>query len=254
MQIPEAVFLITGGASGLGAACAREIVRRGGISVIADRQATAAAQLAAELGPFAEGVACDVTDTASVQAAVASAQNRGVLRGVVCCAGILAAAKLVSSQGVHDLELFRRVVEVNLIGTFNTARLVAAAMRENQPNEQGERGVIVLTSSIAAEEGQIGQVAYAASKGGVASMVLPLARELGRHGIRVVGIAPGVFETPLVQAATEQARDSLKQQIPFPPRFGDPAEFASLVCQAIENPMLNGTVIRLDGGLRMAAK
>ena len=186
---------------------------------------------------------------------MATAQERfGPLRGVVVCAGILHAERILGRQGLCDLNAFRRVVEVNLVGTFNVLRLAAGIMQNNEPDAEGERGVIITTASTAAFEGQIGQAAYAASKGGIAAMTLPAARELGRFGIRVVSIAPGVFETPMMQAAPEEQRQALQAQIPFPPRFGRPEEFAALVEHVLANRMLNGTVIRLDGGLRMAAR
>ena len=197
----------------------------------------------------------DVTDPANVQSAIDEAiASFSGLHGVIHCAGILGAARIVGKQGPHDLGLFRRVVEVNLIGTFNVLRLAAAAMSNQPSGDDGERGVIVCTSSVAAFDGQIGQAAYSASKGGVASMTLPAARELASFGIRVVSIAPGVFETPMVSALTPEAQASLGAQVPFPKRLGKPGEFAALACQIIENRMLNGTVIRLDGALRMAAR
>jgi NAD(P)-dependent dehydrogenase (short-subunit alcohol dehydrogenase family) len=197
----------------------------------------------------------DVTSEASGQSAVDAALGRfGALHGLVNCAGILGASRVLTKEGPHDLALFRRVIEVNLIGTFNMIRLAAAAMSKNEPNEQGERGVIVCTASVAAEEGQIGQAAYSASKGGVASMTLPIAREFGKHGIRIVSIAPGVFETAMMQAAPDAVRDSLAAQIPFPSRYGKPDEFAQLVQQIVENVYFNGCLIRLDGAIRMGAK
>jgi NAD(P)-dependent dehydrogenase (short-subunit alcohol dehydrogenase family) len=253
MLIPNRTLLVTGGGSGLGAACARQFAGLGGQVVIADVNAEAAERVAGELGTSAAFAACDVCSAESVQQALDLAIDRfGALHGVVNCAGILAASRVVGKDGTpHDLELFRRVIEVNLIGSFNVARLAAAAMLRHSADERGERGVMVFTSSVAAYEGQIGQAAYSASKGGVASLALPMARELGRHGIRVVSIAPGVFETAMMQAAPEKVRESLAQQIPFPPRFGEPAEFAALVCHIFENAMLNGTTIRLDGAIRM---
>ncbi len=200
-------------------------------------------------------VRTDVTSEQDVGRAIDTAQKSlGPLSGVVQCAGILGAARIVGKQGPHDLALFRRVVEVNLIGTFNVMRLAAAAMASNQPNAEGERGVIVNTASVSAFEGQIGQAAYSASKGGVASLTLPAARELARFGIRVVAIAPGVFETPMMTALAAEAQAALAAQVPFPPRMGRPEEFAALVRAIVENPMLNGSVVRLDGALRMGAK
>jgi NAD(P)-dependent dehydrogenase (short-subunit alcohol dehydrogenase family) len=265
MQVRDRTFLISGGASGLGEATARRLAAAGALVVIADVSDAAGAALAAELGPSARFVHCDVTDEASVQSAIAAATAAfGRLDGAINCAGILGAARILGRQGPHDLALFRRVVEVNLIGTFNLLRLAAAAMAQNTPRDNnepgtdglgdGERGVIINTSSVAAFEGQTGQAAYAASKGGVASLTLPAARELGRHGIRVVAIAPGVFETPMMSGVTDELRESLTSQVPFPKRLGHPSEFAALVQHIIENKMLNGAVIRLDGALRMAEK
>ncbi len=255
MQIAGRTFLVTGGGSGLGAATARMLVDAGGNAVLADVNAPPGEALAAELGPPARFIRTDVTDESAVRAAIELAQRHyGALNGVVQCAGILGAGRVVGKTGAHDLALFRRVIEVNLIGTFNVLRLVAAAASGNAPNEEGERGVIVNTSSVAAFDGQIGQAAYSASKGGVASLTLPVARELARFGIRIVAIAPGVFETPMMGALADEAQQSLASQVPFPPRLGRPSEYAQLVRQIIENPMLNGTVLRLDGALRMAAK
>ena len=247
--------LITGGASGLGAATVRRLVAIGAQVVIVDREAAPAAALAGELGAATRSMAADVTRSDEVTAALELARREfGPLFGVVNCAGIAPAARIVGRDGPHDLELFRRVVDVNLVGTFNVLRLAAEAMISNAPDAEGQRGVIVNTSSIAAFEGQIGQAAYAASKGAIASLTLPAARELARHGIRVVALAPGVFDTPLVSAMSEEVRASLAAQIPFPPRLGRPEEFAALVQHVFENSMLNGTVIRLDGAARMGAR
>ena len=255
MQLAGLTVLLTGGASGLGAACAARFASLGANVIIADLNAAAGAEQATRMGNSAISVVCDVCSPESVQAAIDVAVKRGGgLHAVIHCAGMLAASRVVSRHGVHDLALFRRVVETNLVGSFNVASLAAAAMQKNQPHDTGERGVIVLTSSIAAFEGQIGQAAYAASKGGVASLVLPLARELGSSGIRVVAIAPGVFETPMMAAAPAAVRDSLLAQIPFPARFGLPEEFAALAEQVVRNALLNGATIRLDGGLRMPAR
>jgi len=255
MQIAQQTILITGGASGLGAATARRLVSAGARVVIADLNATAGQTLAKELGPRAVFAATDVTSTDSAQAAVDTAIRQfGALHGLVSCAGILGAARIVGREGPHDLGLFQKVIQVNLVGTFNMLRLAAAAMSKNEPNAEGERGVIINTASVAAFEGQIGQAAYAASKGGVASLTLPAARELSRFGIRVVAIAPGIFDTAMMSVAPDAVRNSLAEQAAFPPRFGRPDEFAQLVQQIIENPMLNGTVLRLDGAVRMAAK
>jgi NAD(P)-dependent dehydrogenase (short-subunit alcohol dehydrogenase family) len=254
MEVTKQTFLVTGGASGLGAGTARRLVAAGANVVIADLSAAAGESLAMELGPNVIFVATDVTSEASAQAAIDAAIKRfGALHGLVNCAGILGAARIVGREGPHDLGLFQKVIQVNLVGTFNVLRLAAAAMQLNPPNDAGERGIIVNTASVAAFEGQIGQAAYAASKGGVASLTLPAARELARFGIRVVTIAPGVFETAMIQAAPDSVRKSLADQAAFPARFGRAAEFAQLVQQIIENPMLNGCVIRLDGAMRMAA-
>lgn len=255
MDLAGNAFLITGAAGGLGAATARAFVAAGARVIAADLNGAAGAALVAELGDAARFAAVDVTDSDQVQAAVDLAKNEfGAFHGVVHCAGILAAARIAGQTGPHPLELFERVIRVNLIGTFNVLRLTAAAMTGNAPNVEGERGVIVLTASIAAEEGQIGQAAYAASKAGVAGLTLPAARELARFGIRVVTIAPGVFDTDMMAAAGDERRAALAAQIPFPPRLGKPAEFAALARQIVENPLLNGTTIRLDGALRMGAK
>jgi len=255
MELAGQTFLITGGASGLGAGTARRLAAAGANVLVADLNAAAGEALAKSLGHQAEFISTDVTSEPSAQAAIdAAIQRFGALHGLVNCAGILGAARIVSREGPHDLSLFRKVIEVNLIGTFNMLRLAAAAMSKNEPNEEGERGVIINTASVAALEGQIGQAAYAASKGGVTSLTLPAARELARFGIRVATIAPGIFETAMMQAAPDAVRKSLAEQAAFPPRFGRPDEFAQLVQQIIENPMLNGCLIRLDGAVRMAAK
>jgi NAD(P)-dependent dehydrogenase (short-subunit alcohol dehydrogenase family) len=247
--------LIAGGASGLGQATARRLVSGGASVVIADMNASAGEALAKELGDRAAFAPTDVTSEQSVQAAIELAIKRfGALHGVVNCAGILGAARIVGRDGPHDLALFQKVIHVNLIGTFNVLRLAAAAMSKSEPSAEGERGIIINTASVAAFEGQIGQAAYAASKGGVASLTLPAARELARFGIRVVAVAPGVFETAMMEAAPGAVRDSLAEETVFPARFGRAAEFAQLVQQIIENPMLNGCVIRLDGAMRMGAK
>jgi NAD(P)-dependent dehydrogenase (short-subunit alcohol dehydrogenase family) len=254
MQIADRNFLVTGGASGLGAACARRIVELGGRVILADLAVDAGEALASTLGSRAKFVRTDVTSEDSARAAVSAAQSHfGGLHGLVQCAGILGAARILGREGPHSLELFRRVIDVNVVGTFNLLRLAAELMAANEP-EDGERGVIVNTSSVSAFEGQIGQAAYAASKGAVASLTLPAARELARIGVRVVAIAPGVFETPMMQAAPDSVRESLAAQIPFPPRLGRPEEFAHLVEHAITNVMLNGCVLRLDGAIRMGPK
>jgi NAD(P)-dependent dehydrogenase (short-subunit alcohol dehydrogenase family) len=255
MQLRDHTFLVTGGSSGLGAACVEGLASRGAAVVIADLNRQAGEQLAAQLGSRTRFVPADVTDEGSVQAAVkAAGEAFGALHGVVHCAGIGLAEKVLGKAGPHALAAFARVINVNLVGTFNVLRLAAAAMAVGQASPSGERGIIVTTASVAAFEGQIGQAAYSASKGGVAAMTLPVARELARYGIRVVTIAPGIFDTPLLAGLPEPARQSLGQQVPFPSRLGRPDEFASLALHIIENEMLNGEVIRLDGALRMAAR
>lgn len=254
MNIADRSFLVTGGGSGLGAACARMLVAGGGEVVIVDVNRSAAEALTNELGTAARFAEADVCDEVAIGGAVAAAQALAPLGGAVCCAGIAPAARLVGRDGPHDFALFERVVRVNLLGTFNVLRLAAAAMSANSPTDDGERGVVVCTASVAAYDGQIGQAAYAASKGGVAAMTLPAARELARFGVRVVTVAPGIFATPLVSGMSAEVRQSLAAQIPFPPRLGKPEEFASLVRHIFENVMLNGEVVRLDGAVRMAAK
>jgi NAD(P)-dependent dehydrogenase (short-subunit alcohol dehydrogenase family) len=254
MQLQGNTFLITGGGSGLGAACARTFAGAGANVVIADVNPQTGEQLAGELGARARFVQTDVTDEQSVAAAVSAANVAfGNLRGAINCAGICIAERVVGKSGPHPLSNFARVVQVNLIGTFNVIRLAAAAMAQEEPLPEttGERGVIVNTASVAAFDGQIGQAAYSASKGGVVGMTLPIARELARYGIRVVTIAPGIFDTPMLAGLPEAARASLGQQVPFPPRLGDPTEFAALAKHIVENEMLNGEVIRLDGAIRM---
>ncbi|ACR29976.1 SDR family NAD(P)-dependent oxidoreductase [Burkholderia glumae] len=252
MELRGNVFLITGGASGLGAGTARMLTGAGAKVVLADLNREAGEALAAELG--ARFVSCDVTREADAQAAVEAATGLGTLRGLVNCAGIAPAAKTVGKDGPHSLELFAKVVSINLVGSFNMARLAAAAMAANAPIETGERGVIVNTASVAAFDGQIGQAAYSASKAGVAGMTLPLARDLSRNAIRVMTIAPGIFETPMLLGMPQEVQDALGAMVPFPPRLGKPDEYAMLVRQIIENPMLNGEVIRLDGAIRMQPK
>lgn len=255
MQLQQRTFIFTGGASGLGAACARIFADDEASVVIADLNEESGERLATELGPRAQFVRVDVTSAADVQSAIDVAMKTfGKLDGLIHCAGILHAERTMGKQGPHDLDGFRRVIEINLVGTFNVIRLAAAAMSQNNASEDGERGVIVTTSSVAAFEGQIGQAAYSASKGGVAAMTLPLARELARFGIRVVSIAPGVFDTAMMATASDEMRDALISQVPFPPRLGRPEEFARLAKHIVENAMLNGDVIRLDGALRMGPK
>jgi NAD(P)-dependent dehydrogenase (short-subunit alcohol dehydrogenase family) len=256
MQIERGTFIVTGGASGLGAATSRMLVGAGGRVVIADLKDAEGEALARELGAAARFVRTDVTDEASAKAAVAAATQAAdaPLRGVVNCAGIVYGEKVVGKEGAHALATFARTVNINLIGSFNVSRLAADAMSKNAPNDGGERGVVVFTASVAAFDGQIGQAAYSASKAGLVGMTLPMARELARHGIRVMAIAPGIFETPMVGEIPPEIAESLGKMVPFPPRLGRPSEFASLVRQIVENPMLNGEVIRLDGAIRMAPK
>jgi NAD(P)-dependent dehydrogenase (short-subunit alcohol dehydrogenase family) len=255
MQIKDHAFLVSGGSSGLGAACVRMLAGAGGKVLIADVNRPGGESLARELGDRAAFIQTDVTDETSVQNALRTAmESFGGLQGVVHCAGIGLAEKLISKSGPHSLAAFAKVIQVNLIGTFNVIRLAASAMADCQPSASGERGVIITTASVAAFEGQIGQAAYSASKGGVVSMTLPIAREVARFGIRLMAIAPGIFDTPLLAGLPEPARQSLGQQVPFPSRLGRPDEYAALVKHIIENEMLNGGVVRLDGALRMTAK
>jgi NAD(P)-dependent dehydrogenase (short-subunit alcohol dehydrogenase family) len=255
MQVGESVFLITGGSSGLGGATARMLVAGGGKVVIADLKEAEGNALAAELGASARFVRTDVTDEVSAKAAVGVALDGfSKLHGIVNCAGIVHGEKVVGKEGPHALASFVRTVNINLIGSFNITRLAAEAMTRNAPNTGGERGVIVFTASVAAFDGQIGQPAYSASKAGVVGMTLPIARELARYGIRVMTIAPGIFETPMVGQIPPDIAESLGKMVPFPQRLGRPEEFASLVGEIIRNEMLNGEVIRLDGAIRMAPK
>jgi NAD(P)-dependent dehydrogenase (short-subunit alcohol dehydrogenase family) len=253
MRIQGSGALVAGGASGLGEATARRLRAEGATVTIADVDVDRGEALAAELdGRF---VRCDVREEDEVRAAVdAAAEAAGGLRISVCCAGTVIAERTASRRGPHDLEAFARVVGINLVGTFNVLRLAAATMRGNEPLDEGERGVCVNTASIAAFEGQIGQVAYASSKGGIVAMTLPAARDLAPDGIRVVAVAPGVFDTAMVAGMPEDVRAALGASVPFPPRLGRPPEFAQLVCSIVENPMLNGEVVRLDGALRMAPR
>jgi 3-hydroxyacyl-CoA dehydrogenase / 3-hydroxy-2-methylbutyryl-CoA dehydrogenase len=254
MEVEGKGALVVGGASGLGAATARTLAAGGANVVIADLNAEKGEALAEELG--ASFVAADVTDESAVAAAVGRAAEAGEdgLWISVCCAGIGWAERVAHKGGPHNLELFTNVVKVNLIGTFNVLRLAAAAMSDNEPDGEGERGVCVNTASIAAYDGQIGQIAYAASKGGIVGMTLPAARDMASRGVRVATIAPGLFDTPLLAALPEEARESLGAGIPFPSRLGRPEEYARLVEQIVANPMLNGETIRLDGALRMPPK
>ncbi len=243
--------VVTGGASGLGAAVARRLAERGAQVVIADRDAERGEALAGELGGAAEFVRCDVTDEAEMREAVRRAAERAPLALLACCAGVGTVGRVLGRSGPHELAAFARVVHINLVGTFNAIRLAAEAMARNEPNAEGERGVVVNTASIAAFEGQVGQAAYSASKGGIVGMTLPIARELAEHGIRVVTVAPGVFDTPMLAGVPDAVRESLGAGVPFPPRLGRPDEFAALVLHVLENSLLNGTAIRLDGALRM---
>jgi NAD(P)-dependent dehydrogenase (short-subunit alcohol dehydrogenase family) len=255
MNIAGSTFLITGGASGLGAGTARMLAAAGGNVVIADMNAAQGEALSRELGGNTCFVGMNVTDEAQMKAGIDSALARfGRLDGLVNCAGIVFGERVVGRNGPHSLAAFDRVIQVNLVGTFNAIRCAADAMAKNAPGESGERGVIVNTASVAAFDGQIGQAAYAASKAGVAGMTLPIARELARLGIRVVTIAPGIFDTAMVGGLDEPLRASLASQIPFPSRLGRPDEYAALARHIIENQMLNGETIRLDGAIRMAPK
>ena len=255
MKIAGSVYVVTGGASGLGAATAQHLVEQGGKVVLADIGEAAGAALADKLGAAARFVRCDVTDEASMQAVIDTALDAfGGLHGLVCCAGIAPGEKVVGRDGPHALDTFVRGLMVNLAGTFNPIRLAAHAMSTAQPNADGERGVIITTASVAAFDGQLGQATYAASKAGVVGMTLPIARELARFGIRIMTIAPGIFETPMLRGLPQEVQDSLGRTVPFPSRLGRAGEYAQLVQAICENPMLNGEVIRLDGALRMAAK
>ena len=249
MNISDQVFIVTGGASGLGEGTARMLVAAGARVVIADMQEAKGQALAQELG--ATFMRCDVSQESDAKAVVERAYTLGPLMGLINCAGIAPAEKTVGKNGPHSLDVFSRVVQVNLIGTFNMTRLAAQAMSANEPQATGERGVIINTASVAAFDGQIGQAAYSASKAGVAGMTLPLARDLSRHGIRVMTIAPGIFATPMVAGMPEPIQASLAAAVPFPSRLGQPSDFAKLVRQIIDNDMLNGEVIRIDGAIRM---
>ena len=252
MDIAGKVFIVTGGASGLGEGTARMLAREGGRVVIADLQAERGRALAEELdGAF---VRCDVASEPDGQAAVARALQLGSLAGLINCAGVAPAAKTVGKEGAHPLELYVRTITVNLIGSFNMIRLAAEAMCRNAPEPTGERGVLISTASVAAYDGQIGQAAYAASKGGVVGMTLPIARDLARHGIRHVTIAPGIFGTPMLFAMPQEVQDALAASVPFPSRLGTPADYAKLVRHILDNDMLNGEVIRLDGAIRLAPR
>jgi 3-hydroxyacyl-CoA dehydrogenase / 3-hydroxy-2-methylbutyryl-CoA dehydrogenase len=255
MNIKDCKALVTGGASGLGEACIRNLVKGGAKAVILDLDEARGAKLVSELGNSVIFVKTDVTSEESVQSAIQQAINAfGGINVVINCAGIGDPGKMLSKKGPMPLATFNRMVQINLVGTFNVARLAVAQMVNNKPNEDGEKGVVINTASVAAFDGQIGQPAYSASKAGVVGMTLPMARECAEYGIRVMTIAPGLFNTPMLAILPEAARDALGKMVPFPPRLGKPDEYAGLAMHIIENPMLNGEVIRLDGAIRMAAK
>jgi NAD(P)-dependent dehydrogenase (short-subunit alcohol dehydrogenase family) len=255
VKVSGSNFIVTGGASGLGAATARHLAALGGHVLIADLNEAAGHALEREIGAAALFERVDVASEADAKHAVAAAvQHFGALHGLVNCAGVATPGKVLGKEGPLALEAFERIVRINLVGSFNLVRLAAEAMAKHEPNAEGERGVIVNTASVAAFDGQIGQPAYAASKAGVVGMTLPIAREFARSGIRVVTIAPGLFETPMMASLPKEAQESLGKSVPFPSRLGRPAEYAQLVQAIVENPMLNGETIRLDGALRMAPK
>jgi NAD(P)-dependent dehydrogenase (short-subunit alcohol dehydrogenase family) len=252
MQLNETQAVVTGGASGLGFAAASRIVGAGGQAVLLDVNEAQGTAAAAALGERAAFIATDVTDESVVNGAIDRARERmGSINAAINCAGVGTPARLVGRQGVMAGAFFRKMIEINLVGTVLIAKAAAVVMQQNPPNDAGERGVIVMTASVAAFDGQIGQVAYAASKGGIVAMTLPMARELASSGIRVMTIAPGLFATPMMKGMPQEAQDSLGKQTPFPPRLGEPDEFAALVAHILENPMLNGETIRLDGAIRM---
>lgn len=252
MQIQNNVFIVTGGASGLGAATARMIVANGGKVVLADVQVEFGEKLAAELG--AKFVKCDVTSEIDGNAVVEAATAIGTVRGLINCAGVAPAVKTLGKDGAHPLDVFQRVVNINLIGTFNMARLAALAMSKTEANEHGERGIIINTASVAAYDGQMGQAAYGSSKAAIVGLTLPMARDLSRNGVRVMTIAPGIFETPMLMGMPQEVQDALGKMVPFPSRLGKPEEYAHLAKAIIENVMLNGETIRLDGAIRMQPK
>jgi NAD(P)-dependent dehydrogenase (short-subunit alcohol dehydrogenase family) len=254
MKIEGSVFVITGGASGLGGATAEMIVSQGGKVLLADVNTEAGEAHAGSLGPAARFVRCDVTREDDGQAVVDAALGMGALRGLVNCAGIAIGQKTVGKDGPHPLDAFQRVIMINLVGSLNMIRLAATAMARQEALPSGERGVIVNTASVAAYDGQVGQAAYSASKGGIVGMTLPIARDLSRDGIRVMTIAPGIFETPMLMNMSQEVRDSLGKQVPFPSRLGRAPEYAQLVQSIIGNEMLNGETIRLDGAIRMAPR
>jgi len=255
VKIKDCKSVVTGGASGLGEACVRNIVAGGGKAAIWDLQADRAEKLIAELGPSVIFANTDVTSDESVQAAVKKTMEVfGAINCAINCAGVGDPGKVLSKKGPMPLTFFNRVVQINLVGTFNVIRLTVEQMVKNTPNEDGEKGVIINTASVAAFDGQVGQPAYSASKAGVVGMTLPLARECADYGVRVMTIAPGLFNTPMLAILPKEAREALGKMVPFPPRLGDPSEYAKLAQHIIENPMLNGEVIRLDGAIRMAAR
>ncbi len=255
MEIKNKVFFVAGAASGLGLATAEIIVKNEGFALLADINADAGKIAEKSLGSRAKFVQTDITDEASVRAAIDVAVRKfGGLHGAINCAGIGPAERVLGKNGPHSLANFSKTVQINLIGTFNVIRLVAEILQKNEPGASGERGILIATASAAAFEGQIGQAAYSASKGGIVAMILPIARELARFGIRVMCIAPGIFETPMMKNLSDEAKISLGLQVPFPARLGQPSEFAALAKHIIENQMLNGETIRLDGAIRMAAK
>jgi NAD(P)-dependent dehydrogenase (short-subunit alcohol dehydrogenase family) len=255
MNIQNKTFIITGGASGLGLATAQMIIENGGNAVLLDINSVAGEETETQLGKKSKFVQTDVSNEESVKNAISIAKSTfGGLNGAINCAGIGPAERVVGRNGAHSLASFTKTITVNLIGSFNVIRLVSEVLQNNEPSEGGERGILISTASVAAFDGQIGQAAYSASKGGIVAMTLPIARELAKMGIRVMTIAPGLFETPLLAGLPEEARMSLGQQVPFPSRLGQPFEYANLVKHIIENQMLNGEVIRLDGAIRMAAK
>ncbi|MDB5890138.1 MAG: short-chain dehydrogenase/reductase [Polaromonas sp.] len=254
MDIAGKVFIVTGGASGLGEGTARMLVASGGKVVIADMQTEKGQAIAADLGEAAAFVKCDVSQEADGQAAVAKAVSMGKLMGLVNCAGIAPAEKTVGKNGAHSLAVFSKTLMVNLVGSFNMIRLAADAMSKNEPEATGERGVMISTASVAAYDGQIGQAAYSASKGGIVGMTLPIARDLARNGIRNMTIAPGIFGTPMMFGMPQEVQDSLAASVPFPSRLGTPTDYAKLARHIFENDMLNGEVIRLDGAIRLAPR
>jgi NAD(P)-dependent dehydrogenase (short-subunit alcohol dehydrogenase family) len=254
MDVAGKVFVVTGAASGLGEGAARRLLALGGQVVLADSNLEQGQALAQELGVQAVFVPCDVTQEAQAKRVFETAQGRGKLMGLVNCAGIAPAHRIVGRDGPHPLDLFSKVIQVNLVGTFNMLRLAAQAMAANEPESTGERGVLISTASVAAYDGQIGQAAYSASKGGIVSMTLPIARDLAKLGIRHMTIAPGIFGTPMVFGMPQDVQDALAASIPFPSRLGRPDDYAKLVVHIFENEMLNGEVIRLDGAIRMPPK